>query len=455
MRGAAAAALVFAAVAVPGSVAASGTEQSCGWIARIAGDQLNVAFPDQAVNYWAADVPIPPGYHVEIDGIFPHARYISFVTYDPATRAIDGLPDVAIAPNRGSTNPFRFMSLRTATKRSYTVYVRNEARPASRRAPNTIYLSDGAPPPQTKTSQPTELASMLYRVYEADRGRDITGGAGLPTLSLVADDGSRREALPACPDHSLPSTQSLTDALAGSGSGAGNDNAPPVKLGGQDPPVWRRYTNAVNGVGAGALDNPTTGGAWPAVQQTSNTLPGGGFYDNPDNAYMTAFDSAAYGDVLVFHGKAPTTPQTYSGGRRRMPGGQLRYWSVCSNTSTTQYLGCVHDDQVTLDSRHDYTIVISTAANRPASANPRCSIEWLPKGPLPSAPLILRNLLPDKSFAQAIQRVPAQGQEQRTLGPYYPLGYYFDHAADFDKFVAANGGCRRFKWPYGHPPKSH
>jgi hypothetical protein len=51
--------------------------------------------------------------------------------------------------------------------------------------------------------------------------------------------------------------------------------------------------------------------------------------------------------------------------------------------------------------------------------------------------------------------VPAQGQERATLGPYYPLGYYFDHASNFDAFVAANGGCARFSWPYAVPPASY
>ena len=63
-------------------------------------------------------------------------------------------------------------------------------------------------------------------------------------------------------------------------------------------------------------------------------------------------------------------------------------------------------------------------------------------------------MLPDPSFTQAIQDVPAQGQERATLGPYYPLGYYFDHAANFDRFVKANGGCGAFAWPLT-PPVSY
>jgi len=41
-----------------------------------------------------------------------------------------------------------------------------------------------------------------------------------------------------------------------------------------------------------------------------------------------------------------------------------------------------------------------------------------------------------------------------TLGPYYPKGYYFDHASNFDAFVDANGGCANFAWP-AVPPQSY
>jgi hypothetical protein len=447
---AAAAAALVAVLPAPGASAQS----SCGWTVEISGAQANAAFPDQAARYWTAQLPIPPGFHLEVAGQFPHARYISYITYDPATRAIDGIHDTQIAPDAGSTNPFVAGADRTVANRAYRVYVVDGAPPASGRAQNTVYTDNGQSPPSQKTSPHT--AFLIYRVYEADQGLDEMGGVGLPTISLVSDDGSQRQTLPDCPAHSLPSTQSLTDALAAAGSGAGNDSVPSVELGGQNPPTWIRYTNAVDGVANGVLNNPRTGTTWPTAQQTTNMLPSGGFYENVDNAYMTAFDSASYGDILVFHGKAPTTPQTFLPSDTTMGSGQLRYWSMCSNTSTTQYLGCIKDDDVKLDSQGYFTVVISTAANRPATANPSCGIEWLPKGPLPSAPIILRNMLPDPSFTQAIQDVPpGSNTEQQVLGPYYPTGTYFDHAANFDSFVNANGGCAGFSWPYASPPSTY
>lgn len=453
-RRVAATALLVGGLAALGSGAsgagASSSAQSCGWLFRLSGDQVNAAFPDAAARYWVAEVPIPPGFHVEVSGQYPHARYISFITYDPASRAIDGIADYQIAPAPRSTNPFLPGARRTAKRRSYTAYVRNEVEPTNasgqpQRAQNTIYTE--VPGQPTKTSRPTQTAMVIYRVYEADRGLDIEGGVDLPQLSVVSDDGSQRQQLPACPDHSLPSTQALTDGLAAAGGGPGNDSIPSTQLGGRNPPQWVRYTNAANGVANGVLNNDRTGDSpvWPAVSGATNMLPSGGFYENVHNAYMTAFDSSSYGDVLVFHAKAPTTPRTYDG-ESTMGTGQLRYWSMCSNASTTQYLACTKDDEVKLDRNGYFTVVVSTAANRPAAASSKCGISWLPKGPLPSAPMILRNMLPDPRFKQAVQRA-TQGTEEQTLGPYYPRGYYFDHASGFDSWVAANGGCAHFTWP--------
>jgi len=444
------------AVGLPDAASAQDGMQSCGWLFRLSGDQLNVAFPDQAARYWVALLPIPPAFHAEIAGEFPHGRYISFITYDPASRAIDGIHDAQIVPDTGSTNPFLPDADRTATSRSYTVDVRIgtvQVNPdgSRTRAQNTIYTARSDDP--TKTSSLTQTAMVIYRVYEADQGLDITGGVGLPQIAIASDDGSQRLVIPDCPDHSLPDTSALTQGLASAGSGPGNDSIPSTELGGRNPPVWLKYTNVANGVANGVLNNDRTDALWPSVQQATNMLPSGGFYENIDNAYVTTFDTASFGDVLVFHGKGATTPQTYLPTDTTMGSGQLRYWSMCSNMTTTQYLGCVKDDDVTLDANGDYTIVISTEANRPQTANPSCGIEWLPKGPLPSAPIILRNMLPDPSFTQAIQNA-TQGTEVSTLGPYYPKGYYFDHASNFDAFVDANGGCANFAWP-AVPPQSY
>ena len=102
--------------------------------------------------------------------------------------------------------------------------------------------------------------------------------------------------------------------------------------------------------------------------------------------------------------------------------------------------GCAHDDQVPLDAAGDYTLVISTAANRPANATMGCGAIWLPVGPAPQAVVILRNMLPAPDFANAIQNA-TQGSELQTMGPYYPVGRYFAHVSEFE-----GTGCNTPTW---------
>jgi hypothetical protein len=50
-------------------------------------------------------------------------------------------------------------------------------------------------------------------------------------------------------------------------------------------------------------------------------------------------------------------------------------------------------------------------------------------------------MLADPSFAQAVQRVPAQGQEKQVMGPYFPISRYYVDRASFEKLgcVEARG----------------
>lgn len=46
--------------------------------------------------------------------------------------------------------------------------------------------------------------------------------------------------------------------------------------------------------------------------------------------------------------------------------------------------------------------------------------------------LIVRHLLADPAFSQAIGRIPRVGQVKSVMGPYYPQGLYLQKAA-FEK----------------------
>lgn len=416
--------------ALPGGARAALPAHSCGWAARISGDQLNVAFPDAAANYWLAAIPIPAGGYAELRGAYPHARYMSFIDYTAASQAIDGLADVQIGPDAGSTNPFLAGADRTAARRAYAVRIVSGPPPAGGRAPNTIYGSNA----DASKSSPPGLALVLYRVYEGDRGLDIEGGVGLPAITLVTGTG-QRATLPDCPDLSLPDL-GLTRLLASAGAG-GASPLPVTGLGGRNPPAWVRYTNPISGVVTSVLDNELTGGSlYPPLVRLTDTLPSGGFFENIHVAYVTSSYTPGFGPVVAFRAKAPATPRTFDG-ETLMGTGQLRYWSLCTNNALTMFYDCVRDDQVPLDAHGYYTIVVSTAANRPANATAACGVAWLPAGPLPQTVLILRNMLPAPDFSNAVQRA-RPGTERATMGDYYPVGRYYATVADFER-----SGCPR------------
>lgn len=402
--------------------------RSCGWTVQISGDQVNALYPDQAARYWVAlSVPIPPGGHVEVKGDFPHARYTSLNTYDGQTRAIDALHDADYRPDRGATNPFLPGADRTAKRRGYTVDVVDAKVPAQRRA-NTLYTTsaDGM-----KTAGGPRV-NLALRIYEPDRGTGALGGEALPTLTVVTAQGQRLT-LPDCGSPNRPDTgDQAAEASAG--------GPRPVRSGafGRTAPVWHKYDNLETSLVDGATDNDVAGAVEPGLTGvTQDRLPSGGFGENVDNKYIYTSLGADQGAVFVLRGRLPRTPRTLDG-QRRMGTGQLRYWSLCTENAASQFYGCLTDDAVPVDRAGDFTIMVSTAGHRPSNATLACGIAWLPAGPVPQTVLLLRNMLPDPGFRQAVQRVRI-GHEREDLGAYYPRIATFATPAAAERAV----GCSR------------
>ena len=399
------AAVVVAASAVaatPGLHAAS--TRSCGFVLMATGSQFNLLFPDESATYWAGGAPLPPGGAIEIKGRYPHARYMSIAIYTGQLQSIDGLHDAAIAADPGSTNPFVAGADRDAAARSYTVRIVRGRVPASGRARNTIYTTsaDGS-----RSGGPL-IERIILRIYEPDQGLGRTGDVPLPDMTVVLPDGKRLP-IPSCPDVALPDL-GLQHTIANSGSG--DPAIVPLSVRGDNPPVWRRFTNVVAAVTNGS--------------PISAAFPDGGFADNPDNKYMTTFFSQNHGQVLAFRAKLPTYPATYH--REAVMGtGQLRYWSFCSNAITTAFYGCRQDDQIPLDGDGNYTIVVSTAAARPKNATESCGAAWVPAGPLPNAILIVRNMLPDPVVRRSDPEHAARHRAGDD-GSVLPAGHVLRHA---------------------------
>ena len=162
----------------------------------------------------------------------------------------------------------------------------------------------------------------------------------------------------------------------------------------------------------------------------------GGFYSNRDSAYIYSHLSRLFGQVLVLTGRLPQTPQTYNS-PQRMPGGQLRFWSLCTGESrvTVRTPDCLSDRQVLASSGREFTVAVSTRADRPANATAQCGVSWLDwgnRGDGAGDPnyglVIMRNMLASPSFTRAIQRVQRPGTEPQVMGPYFPRSSYTTRA---------------------------
>jgi hypothetical protein len=411
---------------------------SCFWSEPINREQSNSQFPDSGATYWYSAVVVPDGATVRLRGEFPHARYASYMAYgaDPVTgdsgTPFDGLADVSIIPDEGSTNPFEVGADRTVAQRSYEVELVGEHAPANtaERAANTLY---GVP-----AGEPTEgdrAQELIYRVYVPDEGRNLLGDTGLPELELELADGSIETGEAACatlqaatelPVDALPS---LTEDSYATLRALGEQPTHPAQL----PVVFTRFFNARHATFSTFYAGTDREPELAAVDAT----PFGGYYSNLDNQYVLAvFDRALGPDpegasVAVITGIAPSTPRTRAGAET-MEQADLRYWSVCQNESsvTTRVADCLYDEQVPRGPDGRYTIVVSRPEDRPDNATPDCGVGWLDWGPGDGVDrpeyglVIVRHMLPSPGFGATIANVAEPGDEAAVLDEVLPSGTY-------------------------------
>ncbi|RKE23640.1 hypothetical protein [Streptomyces sp. TLI_171] len=393
----------------------------CFWFGptpSLASRAQNYAYPDSGATYWAAMFTLPAGATLTFDGEYAHARYQSLNSYDVANHApTDALNDVSTNPDAGSRNPYLPGARRAGeAHRSYTATVVGAQRPADAgaRAANTLYA--GVP------GQPETV--LLYRVYLPDRGRDATGGTGLPRPSLHLADGTTVTGRAACDAvqaqhrETLPLTSLSPDTYRALRDQPGR----PVGFPAEATPVWHSFYNSAATIAC--VFQGQCGGT-PAKS--------GGQYSNKDNEYVSAEVSRAYGNVLVLHGKLPTTPATVDRAPRMPAGTDLRYWSLCSNESmaTTAAVACIDDEDLVTDRDGNYTVVLSLPQDRPRNATPANGVNWLSLSPegdgaghLDNSMLVLRNMLPSPAFGHAVQNTRVPGDERAVMGPYLPTGAY-------------------------------
>jgi hypothetical protein len=389
-------------------------------------DGRNFNFPEEAATYWLARFNLPTGSRLTLAGRYPHGRYMSLNAYSEGAPT-DALSDVDVRPQPGHVNPFVFGARRDLTKRSWRVRVTGQAPPSdpAARARNTLYAQPG----------PGASIELVYRVYEPDRGLDLTGGTDLPRPELTLAGGAVKRGAAACAEINDPNRSITVQTIPAATwrAARASPGCDPATNPAYDPPRWERFFN-VNYASLAVVSDCTTSGRQARLAMQPELQ--GGFYSNRDSAYIYSHLSRLFGRVLVLTGRLPRTPQTYKS-PKLMPGGQLRFWSLCTGESrvTVRTPDCLSDRQVLASSGRDFTVVVSTRTDRPANATARCGVSWLDwgnRGDGAGDPnyglVIMRNMLAKPSFTHAIQRVPRPGAERRVMGWFFPKSSYTTRA---------------------------
>jgi hypothetical protein len=421
------------------------TLTACSWPALSNAQELNVAYPDANATYWIQPLQMRAGASITVSGAFPGGRYFSFTTYntDGTLYSQSPNPDSEIddAQTGAASGTNYFSSSQPAPLPPTGTYaLRVVAGPPSA----TVAASAGtavlaAPPPTGAT--PGLTGWLIYRVYAPYAGATgpsgsaaydafIAGGVALPAISAPWQGSTAPVPLATLPPCHMPDTEAPLAVLA----------AVPL-------------AKSINMV------------APPASEPLFQYAGGGGLFPNADNKYIYAATTWQAGRLIVITGAAPTFPNTNAQGIVQNPVTDLRYWSMCTNKDITPgaVVACADDQQTTLfppaagsmvpsatgatppPGSDQFAFVISSRTDKPANLDPHFT--WLPwfapidEPPSPGATvpglLIMRNLLPAATFAQAIQNIPsspasgAVAQAQAVMGAYYPQAIYCD-AAVFD-----------------------
>jgi hypothetical protein len=151
-------------------------------------------------------------------------------------------------------------------------------------------------------------------------------------------------------------------------------------------------------------------------------------FPNPDNTYLATIAFHRPGVVAVVTGRAADVPE------------QVRFWSLCTNEYRKPYpvTACVPDSEVVTDDDGDYTFVISTPEDRPATATEADGVTWIDWGSTEvEAILLMRHMLADPDEPTSAVNVEPGALVQTTMGPYAPIGRYCT-VEDFD---AAGAEC--------------
>jgi hypothetical protein len=434
-------------VAATAAAPAIGQFPHCSWWTTTTPETTNVAFPDAAATYWTTPFLASDGLSIEIDGTYPDARYMSFNVYDDefgsfTTNGVSsGMADYLIAPSSGGINPFQVSG---SAGGAFSLTLSGDPQPGQ---PNTLPL---APSDATAGKLGAPLGYLVYRTYLPTGGN---GTVALPALTLV--DGNSRVTLPRCPAATGKIAANATSAKAAREAARALAKRLEIDSGAAARAALKALGHKLQGSSSGTA--PCRGSACPpslrffrAKASTTNA-----FFPNVDNAYVSALFRPLAGKVIVVRGKAASVPAGTSPVPWPQENLQLRYFSLCNNVYRKPWpvvanprpgggveYGCAADDATKLDRAGNYAFVVAPERQRAAiEAAGGTFVPLSTTQPRARQLLILRNMLPNESFAYAIQSAPQNGDPTPTaaaMGDFYPRAYRCTLA----QFEANSPRCR-------------
>lgn len=417
----------------------------------------NRAFPDAGAIYWAAVYVRPKGSKVEIEGVYPYSRFMSFISYDKSGLFVDGTADYMIDPDKGSVNTFRNGAKRHETpedQRKYTVEVRLLEKPADL----PLVQNDGQPARNYLYSLPAKnvwldkqtgnpVETILYRIYIPDRGFNYAGGMPTPNVKLTLVDGT------------VLRGQSAFDALRSDPKSPDEVFAPNLAALVMPPEEWKALSRpkgmpstfpARYPADWRAAYDPTYNKdqfALKPLDFSEPTVPtppkvGGSYYPNVFNTYLRTFISREIGKIVVIRFKPWKTVSTHKRAAAfDTKDAEMRFWSISLSESqaTTRVGDGAFDEEFPINPDGFVTFVASSKQDRPKFATVENGVVWVNwslRGDGAGNPnfgwLSIRNMLPKPDSTDNFFAFKRPGDERQVLGEHYPQLKYYRDAAAFD-----------------------
>ena len=425
--------------ATPGSSQAAAATPSavfpgCSWPLETTPTKANLAAPDPSATYWTTPFLAGPGDSVIIRGSFPTTRFMSFVVYNDSfqdfTDVVAGksvpsnLSDYRIAPDHGSTNPWR--TGRAGGPSNFTVRILPVPTNAQQNAIPMIDQNAPADP-----AGPPGVGYVIFRTYIPSGGNT---NVRLPTITVTHN--RRTATLPRCSPPALAAQAKKVVMLAKVLSA-----------------LKKLHSGEIGTVAPSCTSgcaSPNLAYFGPSAASTAGVFP------NPVNGYLEMNFTPRKGYVVVTHGQAPSSPTHAGRGtpgdsvgahpvRWVKPGFQVRYWSVANYLAVKPYpvVKIGHGAKVIFGGTPDYltalkdgyyTVVSSLPSDKPSAASLKAyTATWIPTSPNSGALefQLLRNMLSQQSLypegftfidppANPSGIIPPSSVEQQ-MGAYYPL----------------------------------